>query len=97
MEPQQDIAAILPLPLEVRARIQSSITITSLNDVAVELLKNSLDAEARNIRICMNPGKGACEVEDDGIGIPAPDFEPGGGLGQHYRKEGPCNVLGGKR
>ena len=93
---QQAMGAILPLPLDVRAQIQSSIAITSLNDVAVELLKNSLDAEATNVRICINPGKGACEVEDNGIGIPAPVFESHGGLGQHFRKGGISKVLGGK-
>lgn len=81
---------IFPLPAEVRAQIRSSIAITTLNDVVIELVKNALDAGSSNIRISLDIGKGACEVEDNGMGILAADFAPDGGLGQQFCEERPC-------
>lgn len=76
--------AILPLPPSVRAQIQSSITITTLNDVIVELLKNSLDSGATNIKVKIDRSKGGCEVQDNGSGIPSAEFAESGGLGNPF-------------
>ena len=78
--------SIFPLPSDVRAQIQSSITITSLEDVVVELVKNALDAEATEIKIHLDSSKGACEVKDNGVGIPPADFGADGSLGRQFRK-----------
>lgn len=75
-----------PLPSEVVAQIKSSTSITSLNGVAVELLKNSLDASAQTIVISVDYQHGACSVEDDGLGVPPADFHFEGGLGKMHRR-----------
>ena len=90
MENELQREAILPLPPDVQAQVQSSITITSLNDVVCELVKNSLDAGATRINISVDPGRGATEVEDNGMGIPATDFALDGGLGKHFRMLHKC-------
>jgi DNA mismatch repair protein MLH3 len=77
---------ILPLPPEVQAQIRSSIAITSLSDVVLELVKNSLDAQARSICIDVDYLRGCCSVEDDGHGIPACELAEHGHLGSMYRK-----------
>lgn len=78
--------SIKPLPSEVVAQIKSSITITSLNGVDCELVKNSLDAGATKLDITVDYGRGSCTVEDDGFGILPSDFRDEGGLGNLYRK-----------
>lgn len=77
---------ILPLPLEVQARIKSSIAITSLNEVVLELVKNSLDAGSRTISIDVDYLRGGCSVEDDGQRIPAAEFAEEGHLGSMHCK-----------
>lgn len=77
---------ILPLPADAIAQIKSSIAITSLNTVAIELLKNSLDAHSTNIEITVDYCRGNCVVEDDGLGIPPLEFKESGGLGKLHRK-----------
>jgi DNA mismatch repair protein MLH3 len=77
---------ILPLPADTIAQIKSSIAITSLNVVAVELLKNSLDAHSGKIEITVDYCRGNCVVEDDGLGIPPLEFRESGGLGKLHRK-----------
>ena len=77
---------ILPLPLEVQAQIKSSITITSLNEVVIELLKNSLDARSQTITVDVDYLRGGCIVEDDGQGIPAAEFAKEGHLGSMHCK-----------
>lgn len=81
----KETSAIRPLPVEVAARIKSSIVITNLNGVIIELLKNSLDACARSVTIQVDFQKGACTVEDDGFGISPLEFSDGGGLGKLHR------------
>lgn len=76
--------AILPLPAEVVAQIKSSITIADLNDVILELLKNSLDAEATKIEVTVDLRRGGCTVEDNGLGISPREFRGDGGLGKQY-------------
>ncbi|WEW55469.1 DNA mismatch repair protein [Emydomyces testavorans] len=69
---------------EVAAQIESSIAITNLNTVVLELVKNSLDADAQTITITVDFQKGGCVVEDDGVGIPSSEFREEGGLGKLY-------------
>ncbi|KAH7305098.1 DNA mismatch repair protein [Rhexocercosporidium sp. MPI-PUGE-AT-0058] len=76
--------SIQPLPPSVVAQIKSSITITSLNGVVCELLKNSLDAEATKIDISVDYSRGSCSVEDDGLGILPSEFGVEGHLGKLY-------------
>ena len=83
------VAPILPLPVDAIAQIKSSIAITSLNGVAIELLKNSLDARSKKIEIVVDYCRGSCVVEDDGLGIPPLEFEESGGLGKLHRKYRP--------
>jgi DNA mismatch repair protein MLH3 len=75
---------ILPLPAEVVAQIKSSTTITSLTGVVLELFKNSLDARATKIEATIDFARGACTVEDDGLGIAPCEFGEEGGLGRRY-------------
>jgi len=78
--------SIQPLSPKVIAQIQSSVAITSLNDVVCELTKNALDAQCFKIKISVNYSQGSCTVEDDGHGILPAEFHDGGGLGKAYRK-----------
>ncbi|EON62760.1 hypothetical protein W97_01985 [Coniosporium apollinis CBS 100218] len=84
--------AILPLPAEVIAQLKSSITITDLNDVVLELLKNSLDAGATKIEVTVDLRRGGCIVEDNGLGIPPREFRDDGGLGKQYCTSKHCSA-----
>ncbi|KAJ5179732.1 hypothetical protein N7492_002942 [Penicillium capsulatum] len=77
-------AAIRPLPESVAAKIKSSTSITHLNGVILELVKNALDAGARTALVSVDFRRGSCIVEDDGNGIPPAEFEPTGGLGKPH-------------
>jgi DNA mismatch repair protein MLH3 len=79
--------SIQPLPPEVIAQIKSSTTITSLNGVVCELLKNSLDASSTKVDIFVNYSRGSCAIEDDGLGILPSEFHEDGGLGKFYREK----------
>lgn len=83
-EPQIISSAILPLPENVVAQIKSSTVITSLNQVVLGLLENSLDAQATRIDIVIDHGRGGCAVEDNGIGILPSEYRVTGGLGRLY-------------
>ncbi|RLM01204.1 hypothetical protein CFD26_107615 [Aspergillus turcosus] len=76
---------IEPLPPEVVAKIKSSTSITDLNRVVVELVKNALDANAHTVSVTVDFHRGGCMVEDDGDGIPPAEFESDGGLGKAHR------------
>ncbi|KAL8987258.1 MAG: hypothetical protein Q9177_003514 [Variospora cf. flavescens] len=91
-------AAIQRLPEEVAAQIKSSATLTSLEDVIVGLLKNSLDAGSRRIDISVDFSRGACTVEDDGCGISPEEFLETGGLGKafHTSKSDTASNLHGR-
>jgi DNA mismatch repair protein MLH3 len=78
--------SIQPLPPAVVAQIKSSIAITSLNGVILELMKNSLDAVSTKVDITANYDRGGCIVEDDGLGILPSEFTESGGLGKIYRQ-----------
>ncbi|GFF85596.1 hypothetical protein IFM47457_06872 [Aspergillus lentulus] len=75
---------IEPLPPEVVAKIKSSTSITDLNRVVVELVKNALDANAHTVSVTVDFHRGGCVVEDDGDGIPPAEFETDGGLGKAH-------------
>ncbi|EDN94997.1 hypothetical protein SS1G_10872 [Sclerotinia sclerotiorum 1980 UF-70] len=77
--------SIQPLPLDVVAQIKSSSTITSLNAVIFELVKNCLDASCSKIDIVVDFSRGDCTVEDNGLGILPSEFGENGGLGKIYR------------
>ncbi|CAD6445329.1 fe1c38d6-ecef-4a4c-80c6-40d535ff947a [Sclerotinia trifoliorum] len=76
--------SIQPLPPDVIAQIKSSSTITSLNGVIFELVKNCLDASCSKIDIVVNFSRGDCTVEDNGLGILPSEFGENGGLGKLY-------------
>ncbi len=78
--------SIQPLPPDVIAQIKSSISITSLNTVICELMKNSLDAGSTKIDIIVDYERGSCTVEDNGLGILPSEFADGGSLGKLYRE-----------
>lgn len=65
-------------------KIKYTVQILSLNDVILELIKNALDAQSRNIKVVLNYTHGFCSVLDDGHGISASEFEECGGLGKPY-------------
>ncbi|KAL4947364.1 hypothetical protein BDW69DRAFT_190259 [Aspergillus filifer] len=91
--------SIQPLPREVAAKIKSSISITDLNGVILELGKNALDANARNIYVNVDYRRGGCIVEDNGDGIPPAEFQPDGGLGKahHTSKFHPETAVPGRK
>ena len=76
--------SILPLPEHVVAQIKSSTAIVSLTGVVLELLKNALDARATKVEVTVDFARGACTVEDDGLGIAPLEFREEGGLGKLY-------------
>lgn len=75
------------LPDDVISQIKSSITITSLNGVVEELLKNSLDAGAAHVGISIDYARANCSVEDDGLGIRPEEFLENGGLCKLHCKD----------
>lgn len=76
---------IQALPSEVVAKIKSSTSILHLTGVILELVKNSLDANAHTVFVTVDFKRGGCIVEDDGDGIPPAEFEVTGGLGKPHR------------
>ena len=76
--------SIQPLPDDVIAQIKSSTTITNLNGVILELMKNCLDAGSTRVDISVDYGRGGCIVEDNGLGILPSEFGVDGGLGRLY-------------
>lgn len=82
--------SIQPLPPDVIAQIKSSIAITYLNGVICELIKNSLDAGCTKLDINVDYAKGACVIEDNGLGILPSEFMESGGLGKLHREAKIC-------
>ncbi|KAJ5610272.1 hypothetical protein N7510_006991 [Penicillium lagena] len=93
--PRSDFA-IQPLPPDVAAKIKSSTSITHLNGVVLELVKNALDANAHTVFVTVDVRRGSCIVEDDGDGILPTEFESSGGLGKahHTSKLGLTSAYG---
>jgi DNA mismatch repair protein MLH3 len=79
--------SIQPLPVQAQLQLKSSVALNSLNDAVVGLVKNALDAQAQTVQVNLDFSRGSCCVEDDGVGIPAAEFDEGGGLGQMHCKE----------
>ncbi|KAJ5191092.1 uncharacterized protein N7498_010077 [Penicillium cinerascens] len=77
-------AGIRQLPPDIVAKIKSSTSITHLNGVIVDLVKNSLDANAQTVLVSVDFKRGSCIVEDDGEGIRPVEFESTGGLGKAH-------------
>ena len=75
-------ARILPLPPDVIAQIKSCTAVTSLTGAVLDLIQNSLDADAGKVDMTVDFPRGACIVEDDGLGILPAEFREGGGLGK---------------
>ncbi|KAK3055249.1 DNA mismatch repair protein [Extremus antarcticus] len=91
------MARILPLNSDAISQIHSSKHITSIQDVVLSLLENSLDAGASKVDITANLRRGGCIVEDNGIGIASAEFQVSGGLGKMYHtsKRGPSEPTHG--
>ncbi|KAE8145399.1 hypothetical protein BDV25DRAFT_164783 [Aspergillus avenaceus] len=89
---------IEPLPSDVVSKLKSSTSITHLNGVIVELVKNALDANAHTIYVTVDYRRGGCKVDDDGDGILPTEFEPTGGLGKahHTSKRQSIDMYGRK-
>lgn len=64
-----EVPTIRKLPESVALRLRSTLVVTSLSDAVFQLVQNSLDADARNIRVQANLTRNSCVVEDDGVGI----------------------------
>ncbi|KAK1139563.1 DNA mismatch repair protein [Aspergillus melleus] len=77
---------IQSLPSEVVAKLKSSTSITHLNGVVVDLVKNALDANAHTVYVTIDFQRGGCVIDDDGDGIPPTEFESDGGLGKPYHR-----------
>ncbi len=86
-------SSIRLVPVEAQLQLKSSIALNSLNDAILGLIKNALDAHAQKIHVSLDFVRGNCCVEDDGVGIPAAEFEVGGGLGLMHCEE---NLIPGK-
>ncbi|KAJ5214482.1 hypothetical protein N7449_001651 [Penicillium cf. viridicatum] len=96
MPPPQSI--IRALPSDVIAKINSSTSIVHLTGVILELVKNSLDANAHTVFVTVDFKRGGCIVEDDGDGIPSIEFEVAGGLGKaHHTSKFKLSGLYGHR
>lgn len=76
-----DVPTIRKLPESVALRLRSTLVVTSLSDAVFQLVQNSLDADARSIRVQANLARNSCVVEDDGVGIQPVDM---GMVGQMY-------------
>ncbi|KAJ3333786.1 hypothetical protein HDU76_003600 [Blyttiomyces sp. JEL0837] len=79
-------SSIHRLPPEVISLLRSSLFTNSLSQVAVELLQNSIDAQASHVEIIVNILEKSLEVRDDGVGIPPDDFPL---LGKRYATSKP--------
>ncbi|KAK5171249.1 DNA mismatch repair protein [Saxophila tyrrhenica] len=78
------MARILPLQADAISQIHSSKHITSIQDVVLALLENSLDAGSNKVGITVDFRRGGCSVDDNGSGIASAEFMADGGLGKMY-------------
>ena len=77
-------STIQPLAADVRAQIKSAVSITTLNEVVLGLIKNSLDAQADRLEVALDYKRGYCKVADNGEGIDERNFTEHGGLGKMF-------------
>ena len=70
------MATVQRLSYLVTARIKSSASLNSFDDVVLGLMRNSLDANATTIDIVIDLMHAYCSIEDNGNGI-APEEFPG--------------------
>lgn len=80
---------IRPLSPDTIAQLRSTVNIRNISDAISELVQNSLDADAKSIKVAVNLEKNSCSVEDDGWGITAEDIKL---VGQRYassKRNGP--------
>jgi DNA mismatch repair protein MLH3 len=63
------------LPGQTRSKLRSSTILTSLPQLVVELVQNSLDASASLIEIGVDMGNWSIWVRDNGVGIARQDIE----------------------
>jgi DNA mismatch repair protein MLH3 len=61
--------AIQPIPHPLRNRLRSAYLLNSFPQLVSELLQNSLDAKATDIRIGIDCDDWSCWVRDNGSGI----------------------------
>lgn len=78
--------SIRPLPQDAVDKIKSASAISSLNQVACGLLKNSLDARSSKVNLHLDYLLGNCVVEDNGDGIEPFEFLEDGGLLKLHRE-----------
>lgn len=57
------------------SKLRSSLFTTSLAQIGVELLQNSVDAGATEVDILVNISEKSIQVNDDGLGIPNESFK----------------------
>jgi DNA mismatch repair protein MLH3 len=57
------------LPEPTRSKLRSTTILTSLPQVVIELVQNSLDANATAIEVGINVDDWSCWVKDNGVGI----------------------------
>jgi DNA mismatch repair protein MLH3 len=76
------------LPESVVTHLRSTLAVTTLSDAISELVQNSLDANARSIKIQVNLPRNSCVIEDDGVGIAPVDVSM---VGKMYGLSPPQN------
>ena len=76
---------ISPIPEDIAAKIKSTVAINSLSDVAIGLLRNSLNANATNVNLRLTLSTGSCCCEDNGVGISKEQFAHNGVFGAASR------------
>jgi DNA mismatch repair protein MLH3 len=64
------------LPESTRSKLRSTTILTSLPQVVIELVQNSLDANATTVEVGINVNDWSCWVRDDGVGINRQGLEP---------------------
>ena len=84
------MAAIRTLPDSTANQIRSSFVIPSLAACVIELVQNSLDANATRIDVAVGPDSWQCRVTDNGHGIEENNLRS---IAKRYRKlTGSCYV-----
>jgi DNA mismatch repair protein MLH3 len=80
------------LPEATRSKLRSTTILTSLTQVIIELVQNSLDAGANEIEIGIDAENWTCWVKDNGTGISRVSLEALS-LGLEDRRYGACCLV----